>query len=635
MSSATTTRPIPMTEPQSNPLLEQAHPFLAPAYVATIIALPHRPLALTRATNDSPMAGPARASHRSFGALFRVQRPPDRPNHSFNPNVSLPFHGSCSQCHHYHDGHEFTFSLNSKRHTRLVCQRCGHHMFGIGRTPTGFTLASVESGFPLDTHFCANELPDQREKHNDTEIASSPYEAENTGPERDHDGPGPSTTLNLQEPAPTTSVNIYTGVSPNLGTFGAESTEPARVADTGSPQARPDLAPPVTRRRTRTIRGQLRKRICAKPRDWNLSGIGLHITNQPFLEASQNPSSRKRTRSGTGINDLGLDATNYTSNAGLPSSPPSDTLPVERTTSGTPVSASTLESPLFRHRQNQPGESVDTAVDDKVDRLARLRAQRREQTVQRENDLSVKCKCKCKCNGECLCMKDGSRASITTEFGNESPEQRSSSASSGSQPSQNYPHGHYFSQMGRQFTPTSSRASDLSSTGENQRRPFSPNRPSTLRSMQNTLVTTNGFAPEEARTPTSVIDGRIPSGTALAESITPGSNGHTNNQPSPTVNSQSFADRNEHQDDQPLVDAVDVQIDDTPFDRTRTPESSEVTPTQGNYDQLDGLSPQPPALETDGLMSTLEELAMQTTRNQIERPSEALEEDSSIMSLSL
>ena len=630
MSSVTATQPIPTAEPQSSPLLEQAHPFLAPAYVATIIALPHRPLALTRATNDSPMAGPARASHRSFGALFRVQRPPDRPNHSFNPNVSLPFHGSCSQCHHYHDGHEFTFSLNSERHTRLVCQRCGHHMFGIGRTPTGFTLASVESGFPLDTHFCVNELPDQRETRNDTEIASSPHKAETTGPERDHDGLVPSTPPNLQEPAPTTSVNTDTRATPNFGTFDAETTEPARVADTESPQARPDLAPPVTRRRTQTIRGQLRKRICAKPRDWSWPGIGLHITNQPFLEASQNPSSRKRTRSGTGIIDLGLDATNNTSTAGLPSPRTSDTLPVKRTTSGTPVSVPTLESPSFLHRQNQPGKSVDIAVDDEVDRLARLRAERREQTVQRENDLSVKCKC----NG-CLCIKDGSRASITVEFGNESPEQRSSSASSGSQPSQNYPHGHYFSHMGRQFAPTSSRASGLSSAGENQQRPFSPNRPSTLRSMQNTLVTTNGFAPEEARTPTLVIDGQIPLGAALAEPIMSGSNGDTTDQPSPTVNSQSSPDRNEHQDDQPLVDGVDAQTDDTSFDCTSIPESCEVTPTQGNFDQVDGLSPQPPALEADGLLNTLEELAMQTTRDQLERPSEALEEDSSIMSPSL
>ena len=97
-----------------------------------------------------------------------------------------------------------------------------------------------------------------------------------------------------------------------------------------------------------------------------------------------------------------------------------------------------------------------------------------------------------------------------------------------------------------------------------------------------------------------------------------GSNGHTTDQPSPTVNYQSFNDHNEHQDDQPLVDGVDEQTDDTSFDCTSDPESSEVTPTQGNYDQVDGLSPQPPA-----------------TRDQLERPSEALEEDSSIMSPSL
>ena len=610
-----------MTEPQSIPLLEQAHPFLAPAYVATIIALPHRPLTLARVTNNSAMVGPPRASHRSFGGFFRAQRPPDRPNHSFNPNHTLRFHGSCSRCHHYHDGHRFTFSLNSEDHTRLPCQRCGGHMLGIGRTPTTFTLASVETGFPQDTHFCVQELPQPPETHNSPRIVSRPHERDTTDPKHDSDSIIQSAPPNLQEEVSTKAVNVDAGARPNAVKPGAEAATSIEVAETGSPQARPKHALPVTPRHTRTIRGQLRKRICAKPRDWHLPGIGLHITNHPFLEDSQTPPSRKRTRSGTGITDLGLDATNDTSHTGLPSPHTSNTLPVERTVGGTPTSAPSLERPSFRLHQNPPGASADTAVEGQVDRLARLRAQRRKQTIQRENDLSVQCKC----NGECACMK----ASMTAEAGDESPEHGSPTTSSGSQPSQNYPCGHYFSHMGHQFTSTSSYAGTSSSGAENQQQPFDPNRRSTLRSVQNTLVTSNDSAPEEDSTLASVIDAPRTPGTALAGSNVAASNSHVNSQPSPNVDFPGLYHHNEHQGYQPLINGVDVQTNNITSDRTPTPESSDGTPTERNHDQIDGLSHQPPTSEPDGLMDTLEELAMHATRASLDRPSQAPEEDNS------
>ncbi|KAK3174570.1 hypothetical protein OEA41_001816 [Lepraria neglecta] len=45
----------------------------------------------------------------------------------------------------------FTLSLDQSRHTRLSCEGCGRQMFGLGRSTTGFTLASVESAFPTRT----------------------------------------------------------------------------------------------------------------------------------------------------------------------------------------------------------------------------------------------------------------------------------------------------------------------------------------------------------------------------------------------------------------------------------------------------------------------------------------------------
>lgn len=57
----------------------------------------------------------------------------------------FPFHGSCSKCHHLHTNKPFRLSLNFLDHVRLRCEKCDHQMFGIGRTSTQTTLASVES----------------------------------------------------------------------------------------------------------------------------------------------------------------------------------------------------------------------------------------------------------------------------------------------------------------------------------------------------------------------------------------------------------------------------------------------------------------------------------------------------------
>ena len=57
----------------------------------------------------------------------------------------LPIHGSCPKCHHLHTNKSLRLSLNIFNHVRCRCDVCDHQMFGIGRTSTQTTLASVES----------------------------------------------------------------------------------------------------------------------------------------------------------------------------------------------------------------------------------------------------------------------------------------------------------------------------------------------------------------------------------------------------------------------------------------------------------------------------------------------------------
>ena len=62
--------------------------------------------------------------------------------------ITLHFHGSCSECHHFHRHVAFGVPTDDSRPSRFFCERCQHPMFGLGRTETQISLASRDS-FPL------------------------------------------------------------------------------------------------------------------------------------------------------------------------------------------------------------------------------------------------------------------------------------------------------------------------------------------------------------------------------------------------------------------------------------------------------------------------------------------------------
>ena len=62
--------------------------------------------------------------------------------------MTLLYHGSCSECHHYHRHVPFDIPTDDTKHTRFHCQECQHPIFGLGRRETQITLASQDS-FPV------------------------------------------------------------------------------------------------------------------------------------------------------------------------------------------------------------------------------------------------------------------------------------------------------------------------------------------------------------------------------------------------------------------------------------------------------------------------------------------------------
>lgn len=57
----------------------------------------------------------------------------------------VPIHTSCQRCHHLHTSVPFELPHDRLKHVRFNCDKCDHPIFGVGRSSTQTTLASVES----------------------------------------------------------------------------------------------------------------------------------------------------------------------------------------------------------------------------------------------------------------------------------------------------------------------------------------------------------------------------------------------------------------------------------------------------------------------------------------------------------
>lgn len=62
-----------------------------------------------------------------------------------NTQLQRSVHINCPKCHHFHKNTPLTLPTDSDRHTRFKYIKCQHQIFGIGRTSTQTTLASVDS----------------------------------------------------------------------------------------------------------------------------------------------------------------------------------------------------------------------------------------------------------------------------------------------------------------------------------------------------------------------------------------------------------------------------------------------------------------------------------------------------------
>ena len=554
------------------------------------------------------MPATTNTTQRPFDISHRAHRGSNGHHDASETNVGLPFHGSCSRCHHFHMNHLFTFSLDSSVHTRLSCERCNHPMFGLGRVSTQSTLASVES----DSTFAPRACVDQPRLQPASQAEAVPGTS----------GLGLLATITeRRSPATSRSVSHISTRAPTLAASlaGEESVEshgsPKDIAQ-GSPEEQTIHPQTATLRRLRTIGRRFKQRFHAKRREWKLSRIGLQIT-RTVGPANEAPESFATPVAGPVRSDARI-----TSSTGDAS-----------------ALASTTEISSDQRRSNHTEELVEGTEDDTEDRHASLRARRREITLAREREAaSIR---NCECSAECPCT-DGSRIvqvdrAETPEHINVPdylfPQQHSSTESSNSQPSQNGAQGLDFLHIGGHFDSMrrSSSADESSSAAESGPRRFSLSQGSTLwsngssvslrsrrplvgrassmpvgtrarylagvrtSSHTNGSITGSGWI-ETARAPSSLDEESMPGRTSQTESS-------RNDDISSHESSTSLAYLPDPQEEEPMVDGV------SPASHTPMPDGNQVTPTPHSGIRLDGDLDGVLPVGSDGLSSALQELA--------------------------
>ena len=271
---------------------------------------------------------------QTTGAYTRIFRAIFRERGRFHQrHIDISVHGSCSRCHHFHIN--CLVPHDTTAHTRVRCEQCGHHMFGLGSSNTQYTLASVNTGTMFPPRGCVEEQPRQAGSQGETAAVEDTQNTSRHSPNPDQHIPISSNQM-------------------------AESPEQMRRGNMQEP-----------------LRYTMRKRLkqwCSRPRKWSSSVRAM---------VQRLSNTARGTRPPTGPDS------SITNNVSIgASSPPS----ISQTPPGDPIgeaseSITRPESPSFQHHMDQPGDPT----------RERLRILRHDKTEQRARELRAQCLCGQQC----------------------------------------------------------------------------------------------------------------------------------------------------------------------------------------------------------------------------------------------
>ncbi len=333
-----------------------------------------------------------------------------------NHTVTLHYHGTCSECHHFHRRVAFDVPVDDTKSSRFFCERCQHPIFGLGRTNTQITLASQDS-FPLEDrgldHSPTTELCNNRPSpRGNLQLVTSLHESAHPSPyghlsaiEEQTSPTGPSGTapaIHEEEPPAPKDCSIAPARSDT------NTSRPSVTEISSQHHDQDDEQPGLS-----VILGyiyrmleKLARMICGRSHHYRFSLFGLSL--QLTLEC-------------TGDNKHpDLLVTEATVRSASPTA--NDGRLGPRFLDAGPLSAEPLNEHYewpprsVNHPQGDQAESIDVPRDfqdhDRDVKAERLRSYRRDQTL-RKKALQRKCDC----TKNCHCRLETSRSSSVDLLG--------------------------------------------------------------------------------------------------------------------------------------------------------------------------------------------------------------------------
>ena len=351
-------------------------------------------------------------------------------DHSSN-RIEIPYHGSCPRCHHLHTSVLLAFPLDPSMHTRFKCEDCSHQMFGLGRTSTQTTLASIESTRKRSSseqarspsRTCFNSATSPSSLRIEPVASSDQSDALNklsTISEANSPAPRSRSTSDIppQSGFPPKQNNVPTTPGPGSRLPIAGNSPP--YSHTLGPFMQTEEHKTSNLRRGYGVRQWAKKRLFGRSGALRLPGLGLQvhvkITGKPSKGAP--PEFQTMTHNLVSEHPLPTTGPDIPSRIDIgnvptlnPHDPHAQAAAFPPRNSLTPISG---HQETLSNRANLPEDAQDILSVTKEDRI---KIKRKAETLKRKA-LEQR---KCACTDGCHCMNSSQRSSFTSNDRKTSP----------------------------------------------------------------------------------------------------------------------------------------------------------------------------------------------------------------------
>ncbi|KAL9044360.1 MAG: hypothetical protein Q9214_002498 [Letrouitia sp. 1 TL-2023] len=384
------------------------------------------------------------------------------PTNPMVPPLTLP---GTRRCHHLHTNVPLRLPWDPERHLRFLCEHCDHPIFGIGRTSTQTTLASVET-VPVEelTQRTAG-AEGQRDNQAFAGQARSPPTLQTTPyANQGHLSTiSEGTTPNRRSPSIsyTDAQNLSDGGHPFrvIDNYPPSSPSNAEQVREHHPENRPTSRDDRTSRLSTRIK-VIKRRLLGKSRGFRIPRLGVHFgitpasqTIQRPLEIGQPNTDNHHSEPATTVESLGL--TNYPEfGVGSPS-----ILHMNQIVSGSQTHESAGEQGPTSHPD--PIANGPQRVEAKKEHV---RAKRKEATLKRRRTQMSTCECldycQCRVASDSNIADNGRRSSDFEpeipdhSLGNLISQGDSSNGSSGDRPSSSGRRVSFLTGIGSHLSPS-------------------------------------------------------------------------------------------------------------------------------------------------------------------------------------